>query len=291
LSIPFVHGSSKPADMGTSVSDYMDHYIRLRDADLQSPHSLPFQSNILLGEQRNTIGTDPISALSAAALPGPPNIFPIDSYDSIQALKNLLPTSDTYESVVDYWVDQIQPDFDVQSFSIPRANSTFQSAQVSEQFRGNSPVTLAFPSPKTLASQLQIQMMFIARLNNKKGRVGLDTMCQGSGFLTQAFCNAASPTINISKVSSNPHIKTLPSVTTGNGRIGIAVGFAQVRMIIGGFVSDVEFVVFGKFAGFDAVLGQEWLKRYQCVLDMGTGRVTISADNRKFIISAIDTRQ
>jgi hypothetical protein len=134
-------------------------------------------------------------------------------------------------------------------------------------------------------------MMFIAVLNNKKGRVGMDTMCQGSGFLTQAFCNAASPQINISKVSNNPHIKTLPSVTTGNGRIGTAVGFALVRMIIGGFVSDVEFVVFGKFAGFDAVLGQEWLKRYQCVLDMGTGRVTITTDNRKVIISAIETRK
>jgi hypothetical protein len=271
LSIPFVQVSAKPADKGASVSEYMDHYIRLRDADMQ----------------RNT--------LSAAALPGPPNIFPIDSYDSIQALKNLLPTSDTYESIVDYWVHQIQPDFDVQSFSIPRANSTFQSvqmqSQVSEQFRGNSPVTLAFPSPKTLASQLQIQMMFIAQLNNKKGRVGMDTMCQGSGFLTQAFCNAASPKITISKVSSNPHIKTLPSVSTGNGRIGTAVGFAQVRMIISGFVSDVEFVVFGKFAGFDAVLGQEWLKRYQCVLNMGTGTVTISADNRKIIIGAMYTRQ
>ncbi len=65
--------------------------------------------------------------------------------------------------------------------------------------------------------------------------------------------------------------------------IGVAVGFAQVRMILGDFVSDVEFVVFGKFAGFDAVLGQEWFKRYQCVLDMGTGTVTISADNRKLL--------
>ena len=134
-------------------------------------------------------------------------------------------------------------------------------------------------------------MMFIALFhNNNKCTVVMDTMCQGSGFLTQAFCNAASPQITISKVSNNPHIKTLPSVTTGNGRIGTALGFAQVRMILDDFVSDVEFVVFGKFAGFDAVLGQEWLKRYQCVLDMGTGSVTISADNRNFIIRTIDTR-
>jgi hypothetical protein len=81
----------------------------------------------------------------------------------------------------------------------------------------------------------------------------MDTMCQGPGFLTQAFCEAASPQIPISLVSNDPNIKTLPSVTTGNGRMGTAVGFAHVQMIIGGFVSDVEFVFFGKFAGFDAI--------------------------------------
>ena len=41
------------------------------------------------------------------------------------------------------------------------------------------------------------------------------------------------------------------------------------------FVSNVEFVVFGKFAGFDAVLGQDCLRQHQCVLEMGTGRVII----------------
>jgi hypothetical protein len=208
---------------------------------------------------------------------------------------NLVPSPDTYNRTVEYRAGQIQSSFDVQSFAIPRANATFQSdqiqAQVQEQVRGLSPVSVAIPSPNTLVSQLQFQMIFSAQFNNTRGRVGLDTMCQGDGFLSQTFCKAASPQIPISIISSDPFIKTLPKVTTGNGCIGTAVGFAQVRMILGDFVSDVEFVVFGKFAGFDAVLGQEWLKRYQCVLDMGTGSVTISADNKKCIIRTIDTRQ
>jgi hypothetical protein len=29
-------------------------------------------------------------------------------------------------------------------------------------------------------------------------------------------------------------------------------------MVIGGVVSSVEFVIFGRFAGFDAVLGEDW---------------------------------
>ncbi len=61
-------------------------------------------------------------------------------------------------------------------------------------------------------------------------------------------------------------------------------------MIIGGFVSHVEFVVFGKFAGFDAVLGQDWLRQHQCVLEMGTGRVIIKTDSRKFVLSSIATK-
>jgi hypothetical protein len=103
-------------------------------------------------------------------------------------------------------------------------------------------------------------MMFIALLhNNNKCTVGMDTMCQGPGFLTQSFCETASPKIPISLVSKDPNVKALPSVITGNGSTGTAVGFANVQMIIRGFVSKVEFVVFGKFAGFDAVLGQDWL--------------------------------
>jgi hypothetical protein len=134
-------------------------------------------------------------------------------------------------------------------------------------------------------------MVFSAQINNTRGRVGLDTMCQGEGFLSQTFCNARLPKIPISLVSRDPFIKTLPRVTTGNGCIGTAVGFAQVQMILGNFVSDVEFVVFGEFAEVDAVLGQEWLKRYQCILNMGTGSVTISADNQIFLIRTIGTRQ
>jgi hypothetical protein len=133
-------------------------------------------------------------------------------------------------------------------------------------------------------------MMFIASLNNNKCRVGMDTMCQGPGFLTLSFCENASPKIAISLVSKDPNVKTLPTVITGNGSKGTAVGFANVQMIIGGFVSRVEFVVFGKFAGFDVVLGQDWLRHHQCVLEMGTGRVIIKTDNIKFVLSSIATK-
>jgi hypothetical protein len=307
LSIPLVHGSSKPSGNGASASELgvgsqecsQDEIQDLQTPDITFPldprikaiNNPNAQCDTYLLQQRSAFnGTGPTSALSAAALLGSPNFFPVDSYDSIHAQKNLLPAADTYEGVLDYWATQIQlpHDFAEQTIFNSRANSAFQSAQ--RQCPGKSQVTLAFPSSKALASQLQIQMMFIALLNNKKGRVGMDTMCQGSGFLTQAFCEAASPQIPLSLVSNDPNIKTLPSVTTGNGRIGTAVGFAHVQMIIGGFVSDVEFVVFGKFAGFDAVLGQDWLRHHQCILDMGTGMVTITTDNRKFVISSIDTK-
>jgi hypothetical protein len=86
-------------------------------------------------------------------------------------------------------------------------------------------------------------MMFLASLNNNKCRVGMDTMCQGPGFLTQSFCENASPAIPISLFSKDPKVTTLPTVVTGNGGRGTAVGFANVQMIIGGFVSTVEFVV------------------------------------------------
>ena len=72
-------------------------------------------------------------------------------------------------------------------------------------------------------------MMFIASLNDNKCRVGMDTMCQGPGFLTQSFCENASPPIPISLVSKDPNVKALPSVITGNGSTGMAVGFANVR--------------------------------------------------------------
>jgi hypothetical protein len=78
-------------------------------------------------------------------------------------------------------------------------------------------------------------MMFIASLNDNKCRVGMDTMCQGPGFLTQSFCENASPPIPISLVSKDPNVKALPSVITGNGSTGMTVGFANVQMIIGGF--------------------------------------------------------
>jgi hypothetical protein len=207
-----------------------------------------------------------------------------------------------YNSAVEYRAPQIQSTFDIQSGFIPMANATLQSdqlqAQVQQQVRGLGPLSVDIPSPNAIITQLPFQMVFRVQINNTRGRVGLDTMCQGQGFISQTFCNDSSPPIPISSISSNPLIKTLPKVITGNGSIGTAVGFAQVKMILGDvrvlsdvFVSDVEFVVFGKFAGVDAVLGQEWLERYQCVLDMGARSVTISADNKICIIRPIDSRQ
>jgi hypothetical protein len=116
-------------------------------------------------------------------------------------------------------------------------------------------------------------MMFLATLNNNKCRVGMDTMCQGPRFFTYSFCESSSPPIPISLVSQNHQVTTLPTVVTGNKGRGTAVSFANVQMIIGGFVSTVEFVVFGRFAGFDAVVGENWLRFHECVLKMGTGRL------------------
>jgi hypothetical protein len=82
----------------------------------------------------------------------------------------------------------------------------------------------------------------------------------------------------------------LPTVVTGNGGRGTAVGFANVQMIIGGFVTTAEFVVFGRFAGFDAVLGQDWLRYHACVLEMGTGRVIIKTENMIFVLKSIATK-
>jgi hypothetical protein len=249
------------------------------------------QCDTELHQQRAALnGTGPASAPSSVALVVSPTVLPVASSESIHAQTNMLSADPACEAVLASEATQIQlPNgFAEQTIINTRANSAFQSAQ--RHGPGKSHVTFAFPSSKALAIQLQTQMMFIALLNNTKGRVGMDTMCQGPGFLTQAFCDAASPKIPISLVSNDPNIKTLPSVTTGNGRTGTAVGFANVQMIIGGFVSEVEFVVFGKFAGFDAVLGQDWLRHHQCVLDMGTGYVIIKTDNRKFMLSSIDTK-
>jgi hypothetical protein len=48
----------------------------------------------------------------------------------------------------------------------------------------------------------------------------------------------------------------------------------------------VEFVVFGRFAGFDGFggLGEDWLRYHACVLEMGTGRIIIKTDNTVAII-------
>jgi hypothetical protein len=88
-----------------------------------------------------------------------------------------------------------------------------------------------------------MSMMFQASVNNNKCRVGMDTMCQGPGFITKSFCENASPPISISLVSKNPAATALPTVLTSNGAPGLARGFASVQMVIGGFVSTVEFVV------------------------------------------------
>jgi hypothetical protein len=61
-------------------------------------------------------------------------------------------------------------------------------------------------------------------------------------------------------------------------------------MKIGDFVSDMEFVVFGKFAGFHAVLGQNWLRHHQSVLDMSNGLVTITTDKRIFVLNSIGNK-
>jgi hypothetical protein len=63
-------------------------------------------------------------------------------------------------------------------------------------------------------------MMFLASLNKNKLSVGMDTMCQGPGFLTQSFCENASPAIPISLGSKDPNVTTLPTVVTGNGGRG-----------------------------------------------------------------------
>jgi hypothetical protein len=91
-------------------------------------------------------------------------------------------------------------------------------------------------------------------------------------------------------VSKDPAITGLPTVVTGNGSIGLARGFACVQMVIGGFVSTVEFVVFGKFAGFDGVLGEDCLRHHAVVLEMGTCRIIIKTNHRRFVLSSIATK-
>jgi hypothetical protein len=56
------------------------------------------------------------------------------------------------------------------------------------------------------------------------------------------------------------------------------------------FASTVEFVVFGRFAGFDVVVGEDWLPFHECFLDMGHGRVIINTEGRKFVLSYIATK-
>jgi hypothetical protein len=212
------------------------------DPRLKAINKPSAQCDSKLHHQRAALnGTGLVSAHSPVALVVSSTVLPVAPSESIPAQKNMLSADPSTEAVLASEITHLQ---------LPHGLSG----------TGKNHVTFAFPSSKSLAIQLRTEMMFIAILNNKNGRVGMDTMCQGPGFITQAFCDAASPKIPISLVSNDPNIKTLPSVTTGNGRTGTAVGFAVVQMIIGDFVSVVEFVVFGKFAGFDAVLGQDWLR-------------------------------
>jgi hypothetical protein len=314
LSIPLVHGSSRPSGNGASASELgvgsqecsHDEIQDLQTPDITFPldprikaiNNPNAQCDTYLHQQRAAlIGTGSANSNNLVALVVPlvvpPAVLSVLSAESINAQINVLAAPDTYEAVLASYEALIHPELihlemdsgigsleckqdeihnlqtpditllldpRIKAINKPTAQCDTAQKHVKMSPRGEGHVTFAFPSSKVLAMQLQNQMMFIAILNNKKGRVGMDTMCQGPGFITQAFCEAASPKITISLVSNDPNIKTLPSVTTSNSRTGTAVGFAVVQMIIGDFVSMVEFVVFGKFAGFDAVLGQDWLR-------------------------------
>jgi hypothetical protein len=144
--------------------------------------------------------------------------------------------------------------------------------------------------PILQVGDINMLMMFQASVNDNKCRLGMDTMCQGPGFITESFCENASPPIPISLVSKDPAVTALPTVVTGNGATGLARGFASVQMVIGGFVSTVEFVVFGRFAGFDGVLGQDWLTHHGVVLEMGNGRIIIKTNHKRFVLSSIATK-
>jgi hypothetical protein len=93
--------------------------------------------------------------------------------------------------------------------------------------------------------------------------------------------------IPISLVYKDPALANLPTVVTGNGAIGLARGLARVQMVIEGVTSTVEFVVVGKSAGFDCVLGENWLRHHAVVLEMGTGRIIIQTNHRRFFLSSL----
>jgi hypothetical protein len=92
-------------------------------------------------------------------------------------------------------------------------------------------------------------MLFSGAVNDNNCRLGMDTMCQGPGFLTESFCENSSPILPISLVFKDPAVSKMPTVLTGNGAIGLA--------------------------GFDCVLGENWLRHRAVVLEMGTRSIII----------------
>jgi hypothetical protein len=49
-------------------------------------------------------------------------------------------------------------------------------------------------------------------------------------------------------------------------------------------------VVFDEFAGFNALLGQDWFRHHKCMMEIGTDRVIINTCNRNFVLSSIVTK-
>jgi hypothetical protein len=129
-------------------------------------------------------------------------------------------------------------------------------------------------------------MLFKARIAMTWDRIGMDNLCMGMGFITEAFCRRVGIVIR----QTHPLYPTLPFVKTGNGSSAQAIGYVIVQVSLGSHLSKVTFFVFGKFAGSDAVLGHDWLKLHEVNLEMGTGRIVIRDGARKHVISSISTK-
>jgi hypothetical protein len=146
------------------------------------------------------------------------------------------------------------------------------------KFRTNLNVYRDLPKRGRLSafSEAELNMSFLANLNNQKGvKVVFDSAASHS-FINQSFLEA-----NKSYTLKRDGL----DVKLGNGKIVQSAGKMNVKLRMQSFSCRVDLHVLDLASDFDIILGDDFLKHYNATLNYETNLVELRKGDKTFVVN------
>lgn len=155
-----------------------------------------------------------------------------------------------------------------------------------DDVNGGSAAAAAVRVPTTAGEDVELfttgrcTMKFAAQVSGQSATVLMDTGCEGSAFISHAFCASHG-------IAVRPSGDAV-SVKMANGHTNSVVGYCTVRVRIQGYAAVVTCGVMHLTAGADLILGDPWLVKHKAYLDLVDGTCVMRRPTSRLVLRSVE---